>query len=212
MLVAGACGHEPTAVQNAAPLVTVLFPRDSSCTPLPGKPCEIEVTVQASDPDGDQLRYVWSGCATGTSDRATCTIQSPGVAVATVSVSDDQGHSTTGSAAAAGANQPPSVEIRAVQLQKGPNLFLSGNVIDPDEGIVCGSQTCQSVVGSGSCGEHALFNCSCVGGVEVAVARVAETGVCTVTFAVKDSWGQVGMASVAFDVSKITYGGVLDPR
>jgi hypothetical protein len=105
----------PTApAQNGAPTVTVAFQGVSSCTPQPGQTCTLDVLAQATDPDGDPLRYSWSGCASGSAARATCTVDKVGQVTASVQVSDDHGHTVNGSASGEGLsvlNSPPIVRI-----------------------------------------------------------------------------------------------------
>lgn len=80
-------------------------------------------------------------------------------------------------------------------------LELLGNVIDPDEGNLCGSQYCTSANASGACGSPVVLDCSCLGGLAVDVKRTAASGTCKVTINVKDSWGQAGSRIVSFDVA-----------
>ena len=54
------------------PTVVVTFQGPSACTPLPRKPCALDVLAEAADPDGDPIRYAWSGCASGTSPSPVC--------------------------------------------------------------------------------------------------------------------------------------------
>jgi Bacterial Ig domain len=213
VLMAAACGEHPTApAQNAAPRVTVNFIGASACTPVPAKltvaaakatPCTVMVIAQATDPDRDALSYAWSGCASGASASATCTVTQPGTVDAVVTVSDNHGHSTTASAAASGSNQPPDVQIGYIRpIPTAPDVFdLLGNVIDPDEGFLCGAEYCVSAAASGACGPRAFLSCDCLGGLETEVRRTATSGLCTVTFTLKDSWGQLGTPSVTFDVA-----------
>jgi hypothetical protein len=188
---------------NSPPIVTVAFQGASTCAPQIGKPCTLEVVAQASDPDGDSLRYAWSGCASGTSAHATCLVQRPGTAVASVEVSDDHGHVVRSESpgTGGGTNRPPGLQIGYVTLLPNSNSFdLLGNVIDPDEGFLCGRQYCSTISASGACRGHYL-DCTCLGGLEAEVTRTAPTGMCTVTFVLKDSWGQEGTPTFTFDVS-----------
>ena len=140
--VSGTITGEGTATPNAAPIVTVVVEGASACEPQPGKPCTIQVVAQASDPDGDPLRYAWSGCATGTAARATCQLDRPGASRASVEVSDDHGHSVSGSVAVFGdgINRPPGVQIGYIIAYPSGSFDLLGSVVDPDEGPICGRQ------------------------------------------------------------------------
>ena len=78
---------------------------------------------------------------------------------------------------------------------------LLGNVKDPEEGFLCGRQYCVSAATSGACGAASL-ECTCLAGLEARLAKTASTGVCTVTFTLKDSWGAEGQSSFSFDVNR----------
>lgn len=190
---------------NAAPTVTVIFDGASACTPQLGRPCALNVLAQASDPDNDPLYYVWSGCATGTAAHAVCTVERPGPVVATVAVSDEHGHTVRQEATGAGGgvNHPPGLQIGYIaHVGAGPVLELLGNVFDVDEqGETCGSQYCVSVTAAGACRSSDTLHCSCLAGLSTEVIPTAASGVCTVTFTLKDSWGQLGTPSVIFDVA-----------
>jgi hypothetical protein len=189
----------PSVPANAAPTVIVAFEGASACVPLPGRPCTLTVTAYANDLDHDPLSFVWSGCAAGTSNRATCTVDQPGPVVATVDVSDDHGHTVRGSASAnSGTNQPPGVQVGYLTLLGGTSVELLGNVIDPDEGFLCGAQYCVSATASGACKPEVLLRCSCLAGLEADAYRTASSGTCTVTFTVKDSQGLVGTTAITF--------------
>ena len=208
LTVCGACGHAPTApvpptpppvLANTAPTVTVAFQGSSACVPLPGKPCTLTVKADASDPDQDPLSFVWSGCATGTSNQATCTIDQLGPVAATVDVSDGHGHTVRGSASGnGGTNQPPGVQIGYITPIGDVTVELLGNIVDPDEGFLCGTQYCESATAAGACKPNVFLRCSCLAGLEADAYRTASSGTCTVTFNVKDSWGLVGTTSVTF--------------
>jgi hypothetical protein len=203
-----ACAKFPIApIQNAAPTVTVVFEGSSTCTPQLGKPCTLDVLAQASDPEGDPLRYAWSGCATGTSPRATCTVDRPGLAEASVEVSDDHGHAVNSAISGEGTNHPSGVQIGYNTVFPSGSIELLGNVSDPDEGYLCGRQYCVSATASGACGSPSL-ECTCLAGLEAHVTRTAATGICTVTFSLKDSWGQLGTPAMTFDVSNPRVPGV----
>jgi hypothetical protein len=154
------------------------------------------------DPDGDPLTYTWSGCARGSSARTNCTIDRPGPVVASVEVRDDNGHVATGAISATGTNQPPGVQIGYVTLFPSGAIEMLGNVNDPDEGFLCGAQYCVTLATAGACRPLAL-RCTCLAGLEGNVARTATTGSCTVTFTLKDSWGEIGNPTFTFDVGNV---------
>ncbi len=167
-----------------------------------GRACTLNVLAQASDPDGDALYYIWSGCATGTSAHAVCTVERPGPVVASVEVNDDHGHTVHGETTGegAGVNHPPGLQIGYISVLRD-EIELLGNVIDPDEGFVCGRQYCDSLAATGACRPVAGPDCTCMGGLVADVSPTAASGMCTVVFTIKDSWGQVGTPSVTFDVA-----------
>jgi hypothetical protein len=116
---------------------------------------------------------------------------------------------------ATGANQPPDIRIGYVTLLPSAlTIDLLGNVIDPDEGFLCGRQYCVSAVASGACGGGAptYLDCTCLGGLEAQVKYTAAAGTCNVTFTLKDSWGQVGTPTYSFDVSRIRTAGAAVKR
>jgi hypothetical protein len=118
-------------------------------------------------------------------------------------VSDDHGHDVRRDlvAAGGGSNQPPGVQIGYITAFPG-SFELLGNVADPDEpGSVCGQQYCVQAKTAGACGAVAYFSCTCLAGLEVDILKTATSGICTVTFTLKDSWGQIGTPSFSFDVS-----------
>jgi len=203
----GACrGSSPTApATNAAPAVTVAFQGASNCIPLPATPCTLDVVGQASDPDRDPLTYRWSGCATGTTAKAVCTVDRPGPVIASVEVSDAHGHTVSTSVSGTGTNRPPGVQIGyATLLPNGFTIELLGSVEDPDEGHICGAKYCVSAAASGACGGVPVFlDCSCLGELEAQLRRTATTGICNVTFTLKDSWGEVGTPTFSFDLGKL---------
>ena len=202
VLAFAACERSPTSpAQNGTPAVTVAFQGASTCTPQPATPCTLEVVAQATDPDGDPLRYGWSGCATGTSPRATCVVGRPGAVVALVEVNDDHGHAVTAYVSGEGTNHPPGVQIGAFWVSPdGGSVEAYGNVNDPDEGFLCGRQYCVSAAASGACGS-ATLECTCLAGLEARVLRTAASGTCALTFSLRDSWGELGTPSITFDVA-----------
>ncbi len=189
---------QPTlpASANAAPRATVIVQGGPACSELP---CSITVVVNASDPDGDPLTYRWSGCATGTSAQAVCVVTSPDPAVASVEVSDGHGHAVAASATVQGTNRAPYVQLMSFYglSDTSPTLEALGNIIDPDEGFLCGggSPGCpylDSLTVTGDCRPTYAFSCYCLGGVELDIYRTAASGTCTVTIKTKNHQDRIG--------------------
>lgn len=189
---------------NNPPAVTVSFPTGNTCAPSLATPCTVDVVAQATDADGDALRYSWSGCASGSDTRARCTIAAPGQIAATVTVDDQRGHVVSGSASATGTNGLPDVSIGYIALLPTSQVAIDilGGIHDPEDGFLCGQQYCGGLTVSGACGGGTL-QCTCLGDLEILLHRTATTGVCSITVEVKDKWGAVGKPTVTFDVSTL---------
>ena len=93
----GASATASATVQgtNSAPTVTIHG--GGSCHPN----CSIDFSAGGSDADGDPLSYSWSGCTSGTDNRAGCSVTGVGGFTAKVTVNDgwataDQSGSATG--------------------------------------------------------------------------------------------------------------------
>ena len=119
--VSASAPGEGDSEPNRPPSVRVVFPAGTQCVLSAGSPCTLDVAAQASDPDGDTLRYSWSGCAGGSSDRAQCTVSAPGPATATVTVDDLHTHVVHASATASGSgtNRLPDVSVGYVVISCG---------------------------------------------------------------------------------------------
>jgi hypothetical protein len=189
---------------NSPPAVTISFPNGSTCTPQKGAPCSLLVVAEGSDADDDPLRYSWSGCAGGTGPRADCIISSPGPVVATVAADDGQ-HVVKASATATGAgtNSPPRLQVGYItRLPASTTINVLGNVIDPDDGFLCGAQYCRGMTSSGACRGNYL-DCTCLGGLETEVIPTATAGSCTLTFSLVDGWGAVGTPTITIDIATL---------
>lgn len=199
--VGAAITGEGLPLENRPPSVAADFERTASCAPAPGRPCTLDLLAVASDPDGDPLVFEWSGCARGSSPRATCEVSRPGPAYAALRVSDDHGHVVSRELVGTGegSNSPPGVQIGYVTAFPG-SFELLGNVMDPDDGFLCGAQYCVAASGSGACSGGSL-QCSCLAGLEANVLRNGTSGMCTVTFTLKDKWGEVGTPTYSFAVA-----------
>ena len=60
-----------------------------------GSGCSVTFVADASDPEGEPLSYAWSGCANGSGPEATCSRASSGDLVATLTVGDSSGRTTS---------------------------------------------------------------------------------------------------------------------
>jgi len=116
-----------------------------SCHPA----CRKTFTASASDPDGDPLAFLWSGCASGTERTAVCDVTAVGTVTATVVVSDGRGGLASARGEAEGTNSAPVVTGGAdfAAARARFNVFYD----DPDgDPLVCGW----------------LGNCQCTGSVQ----------------------------------------------
>ena len=200
-LIAAACGGSssaptsPGTAQNAAPDVAVAFVSTSECYPRPGQTCTVDVFAAANDVDGDALTYAWSGCATGSAARATCTVDRLGEVTAIIDVSDGRGHTVRRVIAPAGVNHPPSLSLTPIVWESDGSFELFGALSDPDEGMLCGgglAGPCPylvSATAAGDCRPSLTFTCGCLGGADVIASKTSPSGTCSLTIAIKDSWG-----------------------
>ena len=192
---------------NRPPSVAVAFPAGIQCEPKPGAPCTVEVVAQAIDPDGDTLLYSWSSCASGRAERTFCTVTAPGPVTATVTVDDQHLHvvSASGTASGGGVNRPPDVHIGYISVPAAASTMIEilGNVVDPEDGFLCGREFCGGISTTGNCGSSPALQCTCLAGLEAFLSRTAAGGTCSVTFEVKDKWGTIGRPTVTFDVATL---------
>jgi hypothetical protein len=110
------------------------------------------------------------------------------------------------------ANRPPDVQIGyiVIPLLAPGEIDVLGNVIDPDDGFLCGREYCGGVTSSGACGA-AHLECTCLAGLEARILKTAAFGTCSLTFEVRDGWGAVGRPTITFDVSTLTVVGHTAP-
>jgi hypothetical protein len=151
---ASASGVASVTLQgNRAPVVrlTTLI-TERACHPR----CSLTVLSNAEDPDGDLLRYTWSGCTSGGEPTSRCTIDAPGPHTAAVVVEDGRGGVVTGSVTLEGRNSAPVVSGGRIFPGAGPHRFLiESDDADGDE-LLCGWW--------GNCvctGSHQSFNLEC---------------------------------------------------
>ena len=147
---AAAIAHADIRLRVNSPPV-VLVRSSGPCHPR----CTASFTAEVTDADGDEVTYLWRGCASGTRPSATCTITAPVKMTAMVTVDDGHGGATTAVADAVGENQPPIVsgggELRGVPA----TLTVTRTDPDGDE-TACGwSGDCQCT------GRPLDFNLTC---------------------------------------------------
>jgi hypothetical protein len=151
---ASASGVASVTLQgNRAPTINLrTLVTERACHP----PCGLTVLANADDPDGDALRYTWSGCASGVEPTARCTIDAPGTHTAALVVEDGRGGVATGSIALEGRNARPVVSGGRVFSGPGPHrLQILSDDADGDE-LLCGWW------GNCDCtGSHQSFNLEC---------------------------------------------------
>ena len=198
------------ATSNKPPNATVVFPNGPACASLP---CDLAVKANAYDTDGDALTYQWSGCAAGTSAQTVCVVDQEGTTVATLAVSDGHGNTVTASATAQGTKRGPYVQLGNFRGLSTESISLEalGNVIDPDEGFLCGGGASMtgcpyvdSVTVSGDCRPTYALSCYCLGGLDLNIYRTASSGTCTVTMNAKNSKGVVGTSVFTVPYSHAT--------
>jgi hypothetical protein len=187
-------------------------------------PCTVSFRAEASDPDGDSLRFRWSGCASGTDATATCTIDRLAAVTATVRVTDGRDGSARASKTARGTNRRPE-----------PGYFYCGYRPSQNPGAPdCGLETCEPplptnglgycmdgsftardaegdyvycgpVTARGACmGKPGIYEC---GGVEDAFSfefrTEPEAGDCILTIEMHDSWGAAASTTVRLPVQPL---------
>ena len=168
-----------TLQSNRDPRVEITA-TSTSCHP----PCSVQLEAAASDPDNDDLTYVWSGCASGTGPSSACDVSSVGLVTAAVLVFDGKGGFHTGTFSVTGTNIPPRI---ARQVNASIPGFL-GVVIDSTDDA--GSEL--------ACGW--LGNCTCTGSMPQGynMRCFPQGGSCYMEFSCTDRWG--GTGSARFDL------------
>lgn len=73
--------------------------------------CTVRLVAHASDPDGDSLEVLWSGCGSGRDLIADCVISSLGPRSARIEVRDGRGGAAAAVAEAVGVNQAPEIRF-----------------------------------------------------------------------------------------------------
>ena len=197
----------PTPSGNRPPTVSVSG--GGACHPVRRfsgavEPCRLDFEAVASDPDGDHLTYSWSGCASGSGTRATCSIDAVQTFTARVTVRDGSGGSAQASGTALGVNLPPNVRVGGPPSPALSNTFYptAGNQPDDPEEDADPNQLCThaSVTAHGPC-RAVLAQCGGVGDVfDVDITTLAGPGTCTLEAKVSDPWGAVGTDRYVFEV------------
>jgi hypothetical protein len=182
---ASASGIAAVTLQaNRPPTVraVALLP-EAECHPR----CSLTVEAQAEDPDGDELSYVWSGCASGTNVRESCAIPQPGDYAASVTVSDGRGGVASAFVDLRGTNRTPIVQGGQFLSGSGTYRFQVVNE-DPDgDTMVCGW----------------LGDCECTGSVQsynLTCHLPAAVNRCFQRFACTDPFGATG--ETRFELSR----------
>lgn len=79
---------------------------------------------------------------------------------------------------------------------------LIGNVLDAEDGFLCGAQYCVGASVSGACtATSSGLNCTCLAGIDMFFRTLAGPGTCTVTITVRDKQGLTGTTSCSYSVS-----------
>lgn len=194
---------------NRPPVVSLT---GGSCHPsasgsrLGAQPCTVRLVAQASDPDGDELEVIWSGCGSGVDLVADCVITEPGAMSARIEVRDGRGGTAAAVAQAVGINLPPEIRFGTPRPpnpapQNTSYTLVGSQPTDPDEdedeNVLC-SRT--SVSASGACTVGLPFRCGGVSdGFEVDL-RTLGPGTCSLETRTEDSWGFDGVDRFTFRV------------
>lgn len=217
-LFALGCGAEPPAAVPAQPSLPPNRPpsvavQGGSCHPSTDRPCTVTLDANATDPDGDPVAFLWSGCAGGTDRTTTCVVSEPGSHAATVVVRDVWGASATASAQAVGVNTAPTVvyvNVPTGRLAKNALFWADGRVwdADGDEDIlrVCREMAVRT---TGPCGvtlfcqrdtqcNHAF--CGVIAEFGIEIRTTSPNGDCIIDASVADGWGERASARLTYYV------------
>ncbi|MGH9388226.1 MAG: hypothetical protein ACRD1Z_01320 [Vicinamibacteria bacterium] len=190
----------------------MVFLSGGSCHPsaagsrVGARSCTVRLVAQASDPDGDDLEILWSGCGSGRDLIADCVITSPGPLSARIEVRDGRGGAAAAVAQAVGVNEAPEIgfgEPRPPDPAPPNTLYFvnGGQPTDPDddeeENTLC-SRTALTVWGACTAG---ISRCGGVGDVfDVDIRTTAGPGTCVLELKTMDSWDFEGRARLTFRV------------
>jgi hypothetical protein len=133
---ASASGVASVTLQgNRAPTVALrTLITERACHPN----CSLTVLANADDPDGDLLRYTWSGCTGGVEPTSRCTIDAPGSFTAAVVVEDGRGGVATAAITLEGRNARPTVTGGRTFSGVGPERFLIESDDADGDPLLCG--------------------------------------------------------------------------
>ena len=197
-------------LRNHAPSVQITT-GEGQCHPTLNRqqevlPCQVTFEAVASDPDGDRLKYSWTGCP-GKGPKAACTISRPGPVNLGVTVSDGRGGVAEATAVARGTNRPPRTEplVCFYYAYLNPTAPCGADYCDPPlpaHGIgTCwwygdwrdpdgDAWYCAGVRGHGACaGSFGTGMCGGLAGTVEADFRTRDPGNCTLTLTIEDAWG-----------------------
>lgn len=161
----------------------------------------MRLVAQASDPDGDPLEILWSGCGSGRDLIADCVIDSLGPRAARIEVRDGRGGSASAEAEAVGVNQAPVLQFGRPPPDPAPpntTFTLVGSQPedpdgDEDPNVLCSETT---VTVSGACtGGGGVSD-----GFDVDFRTLSGPGTCTLEAKTRDSWGFESTARITFRV------------
>jgi hypothetical protein len=151
------------------------------------------MVAEASDPDGDDLQILWSGCGSGRDLLADCEITALGPRSARIEVRDGRGGAAAAVAQAVGTNQAPYLSFGGqIPDPAAPNTvyyLVTGQPEDPDgdedPNVLCSRLT---LTASGPC--RGGFLCGGVSdGFDVDVRTLSGPGTCILEARTRDSWG-----------------------
>ena len=191
----------PTPSPNHAPIVAING--GGSCYP---RNCEIAFQADGWDEDGDPLSYSWSGCASGTKQKAVCRVDGVGEFKATVQVTDGRGGHVAASGTARGLNSAPRIGDWGfpTPLPQGSSTDGVGSFNDEDQ---CGvdirtefSGACSKVVTI--CTTSPFGGPSTFAALDFTVRTTAGPGECRVKLTFRDRWGAVTVSETAFPVAR----------
>lgn len=208
--MATGCAQSPTPTQPGLPPLTVSFAASqTSCYPRPSQACSIAFTAVVPASEARSLRYIWSGCASGTAATAHCSVERPGEVTVTVEVTDQAGQTARATSTARGANLPPSVEIGDFVLweswdnTRGTGSFeVAGRISDPEVPTGdCGSGPDMRVVTASGICSSGYARCT-VGNLELGALKTAPTGECSLTLTGIDEWGTPATVTRTFQLPR----------
>lgn len=191
----------PTPSANRPPTVSVA---EASCHPRPSQPCTATLVAAGSDPDGDPISHMWSGCANGLASTSSCSVSGLGsVGVASVAVTDGKGGNATATANVVGTNVKPTVVAGGSScsspLPNGANCTMSFQVTDDDTSSM-------GVSGPNVSGACAFVSQNNVGMTIRIIVRTLEAvpapGLCHIEGVQwRDVWGATGTVGQSWQVN-----------